>query len=62
MDNALSIINLAACSAYLYVATGTAYGARGALRVVKALALSLAVIGILLGYRFVLFLFTLYTT
>jgi hypothetical protein len=62
MDNALSIVNLAACATYLYVATGTAYGARGALRVVKALVLSLAVAGILLGYRFVLFLFTLYTT
>ena len=62
MDNALTVVNLAACAMYLYVATGTAYGARGALRVVKALALSLAVTCILLGYRFVLFLFTLYTT
>jgi hypothetical protein len=62
MDNALSLVNLAACATYLYVATGTAYGASGALRIVKALALSLAVAGILLGYRFVLFLFTLYTT
>ena len=62
MDNALSVINLAACATYLYVATGTVYGASGAIRVVKALALALAVAGILLGYRFVLFLFTLYTT
>lgn len=62
MDNVLSFINLAACATYLYVATGTVYGARGGLRVVKALALSVAVAGILLGYRFLLFLFTLYTT
>lgn len=62
MDNALSFVNLAVCATYLYVATGTAYGSRGALRIAKALALSLAVAGILLGYRFVLFLFTLYTT
>jgi hypothetical protein len=62
MDTALTLANLAVCATYLYAATGTAYGARGALRAVKALALSLAVTGILLGYRFVLFLFTLYTT
>lgn len=62
MDNALSIINLAACAIYLYVALGTVYGARGALRVVKALTLAVAVAGILLGYRLVLFLLTLYTT
>ena len=62
MDIALTLVNLTVCATYLYVATGTAYGAKGALRVVKALVLSLAVVGILLGYRFVLFLFTLYTT
>ena len=62
MDTFLTLVNLAACAMYLYVATGTAYGASGALRVVKVLALSLAVTGILLGYRFMLFLFTLYTT
>jgi hypothetical protein len=62
MDTVLSLVNLVACATYLYVATGTAYGARGAPRVVKALVLALAVAGILLGYRFVLFLFTLYTT
>ena len=62
MDNALSVINLAVCATYLYVALGTAYGARGALRVVKVLTLAVAVSGILLGYRLVLFLLTLYTT
>ena len=62
MDNVLSGINLAASATYLYLATGTVYGARGAIRIVKALTLALAVAGILLGYRFVLFLLTLYTT
>ena len=62
MDTALTLINLMVCATYLYVATGKAYAARGALRVVKALILALAVTGILLGYRFGLFLFTLYTT
>ena len=62
MDNLLSLINLAACATYLYIATGTVYGASGAIRVIKVLALALAVAGILLGYRFVLFLVTLYTT
>jgi len=58
----LSAINLAACATYLYIATGTVYRATGAIRVVKVLGLALFVAGILLGYRFVLFLITLYTT
>lgn len=62
MDNILSLINLAACATYLYIATGTVYGASGLIRGIKVLALALAVTGILLGYRFVLFLSTLYTT
>ena len=61
MDHLLSLINLAACATYLYKATGTVYRASGAVRVIKVLALALAVAGILLGYRFVLFLITLYT-
>lgn len=62
MDNLLSMFNLAACSTYLYIATGTVYAAMGALRVVKVLALALALGGLVLGYRFVLFLITLYST
>jgi hypothetical protein len=62
MDNMLSLINLAVCALYLYSATGTVYGARGAMRVIKVLVLAVAVTGILLGYRFVLLLITLYTT
>jgi len=62
IDRILSLINLTACATYLYIATGTVYRASGAIRAVKVLALAIAVAGILLGYRFVLFLFTLYTT
>ena len=62
MDNILSLINLSASATYLYIATGTVYGARGASRGIKVVALAMAVTVILLGYRFVLFLITLYTT
>ena len=40
MDNVLSGINLAASATYLYLATGTVYGVRRAIRTVKALPLS----------------------
>jgi hypothetical protein len=47
---------------YLYAAIGPVYGASGAMRVAKAVVLTLAVGLIVLGYRFVLFLITLYGT
>jgi hypothetical protein len=62
MDNALSVINLAVSAWYLYAATGSVYGARGVLRALKAAGLTLAAAGIFLGYRYALFLITLYTT
>ena len=62
VDNVLSVINFGACAAYLYAAMGPAYGASGWLRAVKALVLAIAVSAIVLGYRFVLFLITLYGT
>ena len=62
LDRILSTINLAACATYLYQAAGTVYSASGAIRAIKALVLALVVAGILLGYRFVLFVVTLYTT
>lgn len=62
VDTVLSIVNLAACAAWLYVAAGVVYEAKGVVRVVSALGLALAVGGIVLGYRFALFLITLYTT
>ena len=60
VDNVLSVVNLAACALYLYVAIGPVYGASGGVRVVQAIVLALAVGAIVLGYRFVLFLITLY--
>lgn len=62
LDHALSIIELIACAAYLYVATGTVYGATGAARLFKVVALAIAVGGIVLGYRFVLLPITLYSS
>jgi Protein of unknown function (DUF3667) len=62
VDNTLSIANLAACATYIYLASGPVYGASGILRAAKALLLALAVAAIVLGYRFVLFPLTLYTT
>ena len=58
----LSLANLARCVASIYLAIGPVYGATGALRATKAILLALAVAAIVLGYRFVLFLITLYAT
>ena len=62
IDNALSIANLAAGATYIYLAVGPVYGATGAGRVTKAIVLAVAVAAIVLGYRFLLFLITLYGT
>jgi hypothetical protein len=60
VDNIVSVANLAACALYLYVAIGLVYGASGGVRVVQAIVLALAVGAIVLGYRFAMFLITLY--
>jgi hypothetical protein len=62
VDNVLSVANLAACTAYVYLAIRPVYNASGARRVAKAAALALAVAAIVLGYRFALFFITLYGT
>jgi len=62
VDDVLSVANLAACAVYIYLAIGPVYGATGALRTAKSVLLALAVAAIVLGYRFLLFLITLYTT
>lgn len=62
IDKLLTFVNLAACMTYLFVAIGRVYGSTGAIRVVLAIGLAVAVGTIVLGYRFVLFLITLYTT
>ena len=61
LDYAVSGTLLLTCGFYLHVATGHVYGARGASRAVKVVALTVAVAAIALGYRFVLLLITLYT-
>lgn len=62
VDTVLSVLNLAACGVYLYLAIGPVYETRGAPRVLQALGLAVAVGAIVLGYRFALFLITLYGT
>jgi len=61
-DHVLSILQLIVCATYLYVAAGTVYGARGVIRILKVVSLTVAVGAIFLGYRFALFLITLYNT
>jgi hypothetical protein len=60
VDMVLSVFNLAACAAYLYPATGRFYGSRGAARIAKVAALTVAIGAIVLAYRFTVFLITLY--
>ncbi len=62
VDHVLSVANLAACAVYIHLAIGPVYGATGVLRATKAVGLALAAGAIVLGYRFVLFLITLYAT
>jgi hypothetical protein len=60
VDNVLSVANLAACTVYIFFAVGPVYSATGTLRAAKAIFLAVAVGVIVLGYRFVVFLITLY--
>jgi hypothetical protein len=62
IDQVLSVIEVLICAGYLYFAVGTVYGTRGAPRVFEVAALAAAVAFIVLGYRFVVFALTLYTT
>lgn len=61
-DLVATISWLIASAAYLYFATGTVYGERGIRRVLKTIVLTFVVGNVVLGYRFVLFLVTLYST
>lgn len=62
LDNSLAIFLLLICALYLYLSAGTVYQTRGWMRTVKSVVLVLAAACIFLGYRFLLLLFTLYTT
>ncbi|MCC8363230.1 DUF3667 domain-containing protein [Lysobacter sp. A6] len=61
-DNALALVHLVVCGLWLYLASGPVYGARGARRVVRALAMAFGAMLTFLGYRFVLLWITLYAT
>jgi len=60
VDDVLTALNLLVCTAYIYLAIRRVYGATGAWRVVQAIVLAVAVAAIVVGYRFLLFLITLY--
>jgi len=62
VDDVLSVAILVASAAYLYVAIGRVYAARGVARVAQAIGLAVATGAIVLGYRFALFMLTLYST
>lgn len=62
VDNLISILLLAGFAGYLHIAAGRYFGARGASRAIKVAVLTLCAGALVLGYRFVLFLITLYAT
>ena len=62
VDTTLSIILLATCTLYLYLAIGRTYGTHGVRRIAQSVVLAVAVAVIVIGYRFALFLITLSTT
>jgi hypothetical protein len=62
VDTLLSVFNLLACAAYLYLAIGPAYAAHGVARYVITAILAVSVAALFMGYRFVIFLITLYST
>jgi Protein of unknown function (DUF3667) len=59
VDLTLTVFNVTACAAYLYLAAAF-YGSRGLPRLAKSVALALAVGAIALGYRFAIFMITLH--
>lgn len=61
VDMALTLFNLTVCGAYLWAAIGAFYGSRGLARIAKAAGLTFAIGLIVLGYRFAIFLITLYS-
>jgi hypothetical protein len=61
LDTTISVFNLLGC-VYLHIAIGRVYGGRYAARALGATLLTVAAAGLVLGYRFALFLLTLYTT
>lgn len=61
VDPLVSIASLSACAAYLYTAVGAVYASSGARRALEVAVLVVGVAALVLGYRFALFVLTLYT-
>ncbi len=61
-DDILSVTLLLSCGTYLFLSCGRVYDTRGVARVLQTLVLTAAVVGIFLGYRFLLLPITLATT
>ena len=62
LDNTMAAALLLACAVYTYVASKKVYGAQRVARVVQVAVLTMGVGAVVLGYRFGLFVLTLYTT
>lgn len=61
LDAIISISLLTGCGIYLYAAIGVVYGGGRTRRWIESIGLTVGVAAIVLGYRFVLLLLTLYT-
>ena len=62
LDAMVSALVLSIAAVYLFVAEGVVYRARGAARIAKAGALAATAALTVIGYKYVVFLITLYTT
>jgi hypothetical protein len=62
MDLVTSLFLVSLAVVYLYAAAARVYGERGAARAVKVGVLSVTAALTVIGYRFVVFVITLYTT
>ena len=62
VDHVLTALHLAACAVFVYIATGRVYGASGLGRIVRTAVLTFSVMALVLGYRLLLFVVTLYST
>jgi len=62
VDTWLSLANVSVCGAYIYLAIGPAYSARGLSRAVAAIVLTATLALLFVGYRFAIFVITFYTS
>jgi hypothetical protein len=62
VDWGLFLVLIVVIAAYLYIATAVVYEAKGLVRVLKGALLTVAIAAAVPGYRFLVFLVTLYFT